>query len=247
MFFSRCKTFWDFESQKVVSVFSTLQYLKKIYNNRSGYINILVPLPLGWWPPKPHAPNMSIPPRATQPHPPRKHAYLKPGRERINHTHPEKMYNLKQNNSDWSGWEMKCFTLFFCLFNSFLHQQSNLRPHDICQSFQTLLENTCRNMHTNTIWTGRKLRVLNSVITYINHQLNYLVTKHFSPQYSSVDGLILINYIWRQRETKHRLTDIFHVLCGENLQKASTNWDSSHYKPQYVGISHFFLNRILSS
>lgn len=67
----------------------------------------------------------------------------------------------------WSGSEIKWFTLFFCLFYSFLHQQSNLRPHDICQSFQTLLENTYRNMHTNTLYTGWKLCVLNS-ITFIS-------------------------------------------------------------------------------
>lgn len=86
--------------------------------------------------------------------------------ERINHTHPEKCL-FSATAQEWSGSEIKCFTLFFCLFYSFLHQQSNLRPHDICQSFQTLLENTYRNMHTNTLYTGWKICVLNS-ITFIN-------------------------------------------------------------------------------
>lgn len=147
-------------------------------------------------------------------------------------THPEKMYNLKQNNSEWSGLEIKCLTLFFCLFYSFLHQQSNLRPHDICQSFQTLLENTYRSMHTNTISTGWKLRVLNSVIY---QQFNYLVTKYFPPQYSSVNGLILINNIWWQRETKHRLTDIFHVFCGEKICRRPVQTEMS-----FFSISNYF-------
>lgn len=226
--FSRFKT--DVESQKVVSVFSTLQYLKK--KNWCGYINILVPLPLGWWPPKPHAPNTSIPPRATQPHPPRKHAYLKPGKERINHS-PRKDVQFKTEQF-WMKWirdKMPHPVLLLVLFFSSPAEQSQATRY-LSELSDAPGKHIQKHAHKHNI---NRMKTTSSEFSYIYQQFNYLVTKYFPPQYSSVNGLILINNIWWQRETKHRLTDIFHVFCGEKICRRPVQTEMS-----FFSISNYF-------
>lgn len=74
------------------------------------YIKALVPLPLGWWPPKPHAPNLSIRPRATRPHPPHRHAYLKTGSENQSQLKQKTLSKSVRNASPCS---FACSILFF--------------------------------------------------------------------------------------------------------------------------------------